>query len=83
MLIYLAKYLPFKSNLDNGLNIFNEVVLFMCFCSILIMNVVNVPCAVIQALGWVFIALITVALMVLWINTVPSVIKKILSILKK
>jgi len=67
MLLYFIIYRPFKKAWNNILNIFNEVIIFLCFGTVLLINLYSVSTDVMNVLGYLLLALIAVGFILCWV----------------
>ena len=67
MLLYFIICRPFKKPWNNILNIFNEVIIFLCFGTVLLINLYSVSTDVMNILGYSLLALIAVGFILCWI----------------
>ena len=75
MLFYLIVCRPFKGTLNNILNIFNEVIIFFCFGTVLLINLYSVSDDVMDILGYLLLALIAVGFVLCWVAMAISTVK--------
>jgi len=79
MIFYLIYCMPFKQNITNYINIYNELTLFIAYFGILINNIVELKDYAKLVCGWIIITLILVSLAVTWITMLPSTFKELLN----
>jgi len=75
MLFYLIFFKPFKGTLNNILNIFNEIIIFLCFGTVLLINLYSVSSNVMDILGYLLLALIAVGFVLCWVAMAISTVK--------
>lgn len=78
MLAYLVLARPFEDVVNNGINIYNELIVFLTFLFTILMNVYEFSEVVVRSVGWVLIGLITLSLVSIWVFTLPKLIKQLL-----
>lgn len=72
MLAYLLLAKPFDGIINNVINIYNEILVLVCFLSVLTMNVISFSDTVTSIWGWILIGLILLSLCSIWIVTIPT-----------
>eukprot|EP00826_Nyctotherus_ovalis_P051755 TRINITY_DN6483_c0_g2_i2.p1 TRINITY_DN6483_c0_g2~~TRINITY_DN6483_c0_g2_i2.p1 ORF type:complete len:121 (-),score=23.94 TRINITY_DN6483_c0_g2_i2:33-395(-) len=74
MLAYLLLVKPFKSDTNNVMNVYNELVIMVCFLSVLAMNLLNLAESARNIWGWILIGLVLISLLSIWATTIPDMI---------
>jgi len=75
MLYYLIKVRPFENISDNVVNIFNELILIVCYVSAFIMNTFSIDEKTFQMWGYILVGFVLSSLLITWVLIMPSALK--------
>ena len=83
MIGYLIIASPFKSFIDNVMNIYNESILALSYLLTIILNTHNIPEAIARIIGWCLVGLILLSLMAIWGTLLPDMFLAVKNLGKK
>jgi len=83
MIFYLIYCFPFKGNITNYLNIYNEFSLFAVYFGILIINLFDFSPNNQMIVGWILISFILLSLVATWIIMLPGAFKELINYAKE
>lgn len=83
MLCYLLLVRPFNTQKHNGIHIYNEIIIFISFVIILIINSVPVNSKLIEVCGYIILGFVFSSLSMTWIILLPGIFKEIVTIVSK
>jgi hypothetical protein len=82
MFVYLLCLRPFKTKIDNILNIINEFILVLVFACLAGIQKAELSTNAESKIGWLMIVMVLFSLLFTWVLFVPEIIKGILELLK-